>query len=141
MRPYSYEVSLSISHATMEPDSITKALNLEPEDSHRAGDLRRTPKGTLLDGHYEESFWQHSYQVPDNSDFESTLCHIADSLAARLNLFRAITGSGGRAVLSIGLFSDGNIGATITHDLMRSLSELTIDLELDIYAYRESIAS
>jgi Domain of unknown function (DUF4279) len=50
MQLYSHIVDLRIWHPALNPDVVTQTLGLQPHSSWRAGDPRKTPKGTLLEG-------------------------------------------------------------------------------------------
>jgi hypothetical protein len=137
MHPYTYKVSLRISHPTMDPRAITDTLNLQPRTVHRVGELRTTPTGTLLEGRYDRSYWSSPFTPPDDSDVGEFLGRTVESLRQHRSFFRHIRDTGGDVELFIGLFADGvNIGATLAHDLLAALGELGIDLGLDIYDYK-----
>jgi hypothetical protein len=138
VNPYSYKVSLTVLHPVIEPTAITSTLGIQPNDSHRAGDPRRTPTGSPLGGVYDRSFWRHSFSPPDDSDLPAFLHRVAATLQRHREFFRSLRETGGDTELFVGLFSEGtNIGATIAHDLMAVLADLSIDIGLDIYAYND----
>jgi hypothetical protein len=71
MRLYSHILDLRIWHPTLDPDSVTRTLNLQPQTAWRAGEPRRTPKGTLLQGVRSEGYWStnpFSYGWRDSTD-------------------------------------------------------------------------
>jgi hypothetical protein len=47
MAHYSYTVSLRIFHPDMDPEGVTKILNLVPKRMCKAGEQRKTLKGNL----------------------------------------------------------------------------------------------
>ena len=61
MHPYTYKVSLRIFHPTIDPQVITDTLSLQPSTIHKVGERRATPTGTLLDGHYDQSYWSSPF--------------------------------------------------------------------------------
>lgn len=71
MQLYSHILDLRISHPALDPDVITRTLGLEPLHSWRAGEPRKTPKGTLLAGTRSTGFWAanpFSYGWRDSTD-------------------------------------------------------------------------
>jgi hypothetical protein len=50
-------MSLRIRHPHVEPAEVTRVLGIEPQHTWRAGDPRRDPAGTALEGSYRESYW------------------------------------------------------------------------------------
>ena len=57
MQLYSHILDLRISHSTLDPDVVTHTLGIDPQHAWRAGDPRRTPKGTLLAGTRSAGYW------------------------------------------------------------------------------------
>jgi len=55
-----FDVQLFIVHPTIDPTEITMALGLDAKFSHRVGDRRITPEGTLLEGNYPHTRWRYS---------------------------------------------------------------------------------
>jgi hypothetical protein len=71
MQLYSHILNIRIWHPTLDPDLVSRTLGLEPRISWRAGDPRRTPKGTALDGVRSEGYWSSdpfSYGWRDSTD-------------------------------------------------------------------------
>lgn len=71
MQLYSHILDLRIWHPTLDPDNVTRTLGLQPEKAWRAGEPRRTPKGTLLQGVRSEGYWStnpFSYGWRDSTD-------------------------------------------------------------------------
>jgi len=52
----SYSVSLQVWHPDANPESIKAGIGLPASRSWEAGDQRTTPKGTVLNGTYRESY-------------------------------------------------------------------------------------
>jgi hypothetical protein len=138
LNPYSYQVSLTIFHPTVDSETITENLKLRPKTTHRVGDRRQTPAGSSLGGVYDRSYWMHRFAVPDDGAFPRFLRKVAQSLLLHRSFFRHVQETGGDIELFVGWWSDGkNIGETITHDLMRVLGELRINIGLDVYPYAQ----
>lgn len=57
MKLYSHILDLRIWHPTLDPDTVTHTLGIEPQHAWRAGDPRRTPKGTVLGGTRSTGYW------------------------------------------------------------------------------------
>lgn len=57
MQLYSHIVDLRISHPALDPDAVTRTLGIEPQRTWRAGEPRKTPKGTLLKGTRTTGYW------------------------------------------------------------------------------------
>lgn len=57
MQLYSHILDLRISHMALDPDLVTGTLGMEPHYAWRAGDPRKTPKGTQLAGTHAIGYW------------------------------------------------------------------------------------
>src|SRR6185312_5049318 len=57
MSEYEFTVSLRIRHPTIDPDTITAALGIQPQHCWRAGEPRCDPAGAELGGTYRDSYW------------------------------------------------------------------------------------
>jgi hypothetical protein len=138
MYPYKYKVSLRIFHPTIDPQVLTDTLALQPRTTHRVGERRTTPTGTLLEGNYDRSYWHTPFTPRDDSDVGNFLARTVERLRQHGSFFKDIRDTGGAVELFIGLFADGvNIGATLTHDLLAAIGDMGIDLGLDIYDYKK----
>nr|WDE41601.1 hypothetical protein [uncultured bacterium] len=138
MNPYSYNISLRICHPSIDPDEITKILSLAPTRKWLAGENRTTPKGTLLEGYYKESYWCgpfQEYEKYDSVNFELEECidEFTNNFQKHSDFFNEIRSTGGSVELFVGLFIDGNSGIVFPSSLLSSLGGLCVDLSLDIY--------
>ena len=57
MPDYDFCVSLSITHPTIDPSDISKALGLKPTRTKKIGEPIVSIKGKILGGLNKESFW------------------------------------------------------------------------------------
>jgi len=138
--PYSYSVSLRISHPRMDPGALTKSLRLKPSNSWKAGEPRRTPAGEPLKGMNRESFWtarlvQKRYATTPRRSLEASLAAEIKRLQKHRTLFRRIQQSGGRTELFVGIFGENgfNFGGELDADLLGGFTKLGLSLGLDIY--------
>jgi len=138
MYPYKYSVSLRVSHPTVNPDTITQKLGLQPFRKWMAGEARSTPKGTKLKGINRETFW--AAELHRGKSLLSQKMALEDFLAEQLvrlkkveKYFRHIRTTGGRIEFFVGLFCEKNMGAEVPSSLLAAMGKLGIDLSLDIY--------
>jgi hypothetical protein len=121
----------------MDPEVFTERLKMEPQTKWKLGDRRKTPTGTLLEGHYERSYWYSLLsrpEDPDDVDLPGYLDRTLKHLTAHQEFFQEIRITGGKVELFVGVFAGaGNIGATLTHDLMADFGKMGMDLAVDIY--------
>jgi hypothetical protein len=57
MQMYTYVLSLRITHPSIDPEQISRMLGKPADWGWKAGEPRRTPTGTLLQGTRPESYW------------------------------------------------------------------------------------
>jgi hypothetical protein len=138
MYPYRYSVSLRVFHPTMNPDTLTKRLSLQPSRKWMVGEPRSTPKGNKLKGINKGTYW--TAELHKEKSLLSRKVALEDFLAEQLatlkkveNYFRHIRKTGGRIELFVGLFCDKNMGAEFPSSLLATMGKLGINLSLDIY--------
>jgi hypothetical protein len=136
----SFAVSLSITHPSMDPGAISSALALMPSQQTKVGSSRVTPGGVSLKGTYLFSSWGHRFDVRDASDLSECLVPIVERLEAHRLFFQGVVRDGGTIELFCGIFADGNWDESLHHSLLRRLSDLGIDLRLDVYPNHDEIA-
>jgi hypothetical protein len=138
MHPYTYTLSLRIRHPEFAPQMFTDALGRLPKAAWMVGERRTTPKGDLLDGYHDCSYWTSPFTPPDDSDLPAFVNRTVDELKPHDAFFRHIRNTGGSVEFFVGLFAESaNIGMTLPHHLMAELGAMGIDLALDIYDYKD----
>lgn len=133
MHSFKFEISLRITTSNIDPVDISTRLKLIPEFQHKKGEQRKTPKGELLKGVYENSYCCFAYNRVDDEELHSMLDRIVTGLMSHSDLFDKISVNGGHAEFFIGWYSPGNTGDLLNHELLNKLSQLKIDLALDVY--------
>jgi hypothetical protein len=128
-----YRVRLVIHHPNIDPDHITETLGLTPHHSAIAGSVRKTPKGTILPGPHRTSVWSHSYRVERHRHFFSEIAKMIDRLEPHKALLHEIDESGGSICLIADLPGEVNIGSEFPWRDMARLSDLHIDLGIEVY--------
>jgi hypothetical protein len=143
MHPYTYAISLRISHPNIEPLEITNALGLEPVRTWKAGTPRQTPKGTPLEGIYRETYW-YTRLIPggehpsEGTSLEDYLDHFAQQLARHRDFFARVREEGGRVELFIGTYGARNYGFEFSPSLLTAIGVLGLSLSFDVYPYPQN---
>lgn len=133
MNPFKHTVSLRVEHPTVDPDQISAQLGIKPDTKWMAGSERVSPKGNLLDGKHEKSYWSCALESDDRVGLADFLTTFTARLEAHKDFLRWIRSTGGRTEYFVGWFSNGNSGEIFSCDLLGKLSDLCIDLSLDVY--------
>ncbi len=132
---YRYKISLRVWHPSMDPARISATLGLSPSRLWRAGEPRSTPTGRLLKGERAETYWYAQISAGTEADTElgAAISKAIDRLMPNKAFFHQIRAEGGKAEFFIGWFFEGQSGDTFDCDLLGRLSDIKIDLALDIY--------
>jgi hypothetical protein len=136
VNPYRHTLSLRIRHPQMRDDQITASLGLSPKHAWTAGEPRKSPKGTLLEGLRTESYWSSLLGNTATSEvglLEESIESALRSLEPHAQFLAEIIQSGGRAELFIGLFGDRNLGFELSPSMLKICSELGLALAFEIY--------
>src|SRR5262245_11967783 len=92
---FEYCASLIILHRQLDPGVVSQSLQMTPGHAHRAGDGRRAPKGTPLDGVYPTGCWSVELETRDGEDVAEFLSRVADTLKPANEFLRNIVDEGG----------------------------------------------
>jgi hypothetical protein len=140
MTDYTYCVSLSITHPTITPDEITKAINIEPSCTAKFGEQRKSAQGKALDGKNRENYWRFTPHTEnrlsgDDIQLEDYLDLLNKQFAPHQEYFNSLVKSGGYIEYFIGWFEgDHNLITTFSPSLLKSTAELSIAIGIDAYA-------
>lgn len=143
MQNYHFRLSVRVWHPSMEPELITRALNLAPNRQCRVGDPRSTPRGQRLDGLYAETYWYADLDddAPINSNekcLEDAVSEAVSRLQSASGFLQSVRESKGRAELFVGLYGRWNYGLEFSPELLANVAGLGLALSLDIYPNIES---
>lgn len=137
MQLYSYILDLRIWHPKLDPDVVTRTLAIEPHLAWRAGDPRRTPKGTLLGGVRAEGSWcanPFSYGWRESTDalVEDALEELVTYLEPHAPFLQEI-GEGGGVRIWLSSQSSRNYALDLSPCMLGRLASLGATLVHDVY--------
>ncbi len=92
-----------------------------------------TPAGHPLEGIRKETYWYRSLSLSRNAQLSSSIKALLNRLSSRKNFFKKIRAKGGTAEFFVGWFIERNSGDTLGQEVLKGLSNLQIDLALDLY--------
>jgi hypothetical protein len=130
---FRFGIRLLIKHPNIDPDRITKTLQLTPDLSAKMGGVRKNPAGVVLPGLHKHSVWSHSFRVERNRFFFSEAVKLIDRLEPHKALLVEIQNSGGSICLIVDLLGDTNIGDVFSWRDMARLGALRIDLGIEVF--------
>jgi len=133
MNSFRYAVSFRIWHPELDPSEISAKLLLTQDISWAVGDVRRSPKGKVLGGERQETYWSHALPSGPDTGLADCLETFTQRLEPYAEYLKEIRADGGRIEYFIGWFSGPNSGELLSHQLLVKLSALGIDLAFDIY--------
>lgn len=133
------DVELFIVHPTMTPAEITEALGIEAHFAHRVGDLRKTPKGTPLEGQYRDSRWRHSIRHELTYQwFADKITALVNSLAPHKAFLHHLRATGGSAEIVIQFLGDGYLGDRVPLQTLAKMTELQLDFGIECFTVPQS---
>jgi hypothetical protein len=151
--PEAFQLSLRVRHPTLDPAEISRALQIDPEHSFRAGASRGTRAGGAAV--HTESYWLGVLALPEQIlgvTFPGEHAAIAQkqlaaarksltwALALRIvrilsphkELFRRICAEGGTTTLLVTVASDEITSFTLAAEACRVLGDLAIAVEFEL---------
>lgn len=133
MHSFKFELSLRFFSKIIDPCEISTQLGFEPKWLHKIGDPRKTPKGVLLNGIYDESYCSFCFNRYNDEELHEMLERILNGLIQHKDIFDRIRDSGGRSEFFVGWYSPVNTGDIFSYELLNKICALRIDLALDVY--------
>jgi hypothetical protein len=141
-----FGLSLRIRHPSIDPQEISRELQLEPEHSFRAGEPRNSSSGLAATATHAESYWLSALNPfinaspfeglraragqPPGLDTALALC--ATHLARRhAPFFSRVIAEGGQIGLLVEVAPDAVRAFSIAPAVSRTLAELGISLEFE----------
>jgi hypothetical protein len=137
MHPYTFIISLRASHPTADLELVTNLLGRQPNVSWVAGDERKTPKGTLLGGVRENSYWVTRLTEEETGSESYQLEDLLEKYLSEVSVHAKELGdfvqSGGRLEFFVSVYGDRNFGLIFSPGLLSRLGAAHIELQLDVY--------
>ena len=127
----SVDVAFRVWHPTLHADAIAKEIGLASEIGWSVGTLRRTPKGTLLDGTRSDTYCCFPVAVPSRDVMSAIEAFVTTRLANRKRFLRSLVASGGRSQLYVTWGGSSNVGADWHWTCLQSLAELRVNLAVE----------
>ncbi|WP_433995663.1 DUF4279 domain-containing protein [Bradyrhizobium tropiciagri] len=123
----------------MDPADISSALGLVAHNSHRVGDLRKTPKGTPLAGNYRDTRWRHCVECSVTDQwYAAEITRLLDRLEPHRAFFADVKSTGGQACIIIQFFGDGYLSDEIMPSTLARLVELGLGLGIECFTGSQS---
>jgi hypothetical protein len=151
---YPFQLSLRVRHPSIDPASISRELQMEPEHSFRAGEPRDPSRSLAVAPVHVDSYWLATLDLekllvgtPETALVHEITRHtqtIATSLEPALTIltasvlrrhaefFRRIQSEGGEVRLIVAISARKTRGFTLTPHLSRALSELRIPVDFEL---------
>jgi hypothetical protein len=137
MGPQTTNVALRLHHPTRDLLPICAALGLVPRHVWKKGDERQTPNGRNMGGVRDSSYC--SADLGETS--REPLSKMIEAALARLEphqeVLEEVWSTGGRLSFFIGWFLDDDTGDTLDWSILQKMSQLRIELQLNVYVPRE----
>jgi hypothetical protein len=149
-----FQLSLRVRHPSIDPASISKELEIEPEHSFRAGEPRDSSRSLAVAPVHVDSYWLATLDLekllvgtPETALVHEITRHtqtIATSLEPALTIltasilrrhaefFRRIQSEGGEVRLIVAISARKMRGFTLTPQLSKALSELRIPVDFEL---------
>ena len=132
--PRRFDVELFIVHPSLDPADISRALGMKGHSSRRAGDQRKTPKGTLLSGVYPDTRWRHSIRHTVTEQwFASEVEGFVGRLEPHKEFLASVSETGGSATLIIQFLGDGYLADNVPPTTLAKLGELGLSLGIECF--------
>jgi hypothetical protein len=149
---YPFQLSLRVRHPSIDPASISRELQIEPEHSFRAGDPRESARSATATAVHVDSYWLATLDLstlllgtalaPEISPhthamvfsaLDTALTVLTGSVLRRHSaFFHRIQSEGGEVRLIVAVSARKTRGFTLTPQLSKALSDLRIPVDFEL---------
>ena len=126
-----FYVSFTARHPSRDLSRLLASLGVAPRHCWQAGDQRRTPTGTLLEGNYDLSYSSSDLPLPASDDLAEWLKLAVIFLRPVANDLVSFVEGGGSLCFYIGLEKGKFEGVKLSPELMSEMGALRVSLEID----------
>jgi Domain of unknown function (DUF4279) len=141
MGPQRTVLSLHLRHPTRDLSAICAALQLVPRHIWTKGDEHQTPKGTKTGGIRDSSYCSIDLGVTSQEPLSDKIEAALALLKPHRGILRELSSTGGQVSFYIGWFCDEHTGEGLSWQILEEMSDLRIELELNIYVPDERLSS
>ena len=136
-----FTLSLRLWHSTQRADDIIAALQLPPRFYHSVGSDRQTPKGTPLDGIYEETYCCFLLEKKMRGHLDEYLEHWCEYLEKFTEFLNDFLRTNGKLEFYASIFLDGDKGFEIKNILLNRICALGLGLSIEMYRLSDKEAA
>jgi hypothetical protein len=124
-------VAIRITHPEILPEAITQQFGRTPDVERTAGAQRMTPKGMVLPGVNQESYWL--LRGPESEDLPRLIDWANGVIEGAAPFVHELLSSGGRLEYFIGCFVERQLGTSLEPPLIAKCAEFGATLVFDMY--------
>ena len=129
MSDATFSLSFRARHPSTTPPDLSAHVRLPLEIHWKAGDRKRTPTGTEVQGFRHESYWCFGMQ-PRENDLGASVGQLLTDLTEDRGFFDKFVDSGGKLEVYV-TYGPEQPGELVAADLMRQLASRNVDLAID----------
>lgn len=146
MSEYEFTVSLRIRHPTIDPETISATLGVQPQHTWRAGEPRCDPTGAELGGPHHDSYWMGRLmdepQLSSNSvSVERVILKTLSQLRRAQSFLEQLNAEGGVAELLVSLYARDDFRLELPSDSLILLGRMRLAVALDVHPHSPLKAS
>jgi hypothetical protein len=122
------DISLRVHHPEADLESVADVLKISPSFIWRRGD--RAAHGS---GIRDASYCSIQLMKIESGDLSSIAQEAMQRIQPAKNVIEEIARTGGKALLAIGWFCDGDAGAALPAGLLSEIADMKLGLDLYLY--------
>ena len=140
MSEYEFTVSLRIRHPTIDPQTISDTLGIQPLHTWRAGRPRCDPAGAEIGGAHHDSYWmarlmENPQLSSDGVSVERVIVTTLSQLRRAQTFLEQLHAEGGLAALLVSLYARADFRLELPADSLTLLGRMHMAVVLDVHPH------
>lgn len=140
MSEYEFTVSLRIRHPTIDPQTISDTLGIQPLHTWRAGRPRCDLAGAEIGGAHHDSYWmarlmENPQLSSDGVSVERVIVTTLSQLRRAQTFLEQLHAEGGLAALLVSLYARADFRLELPADSLTLLGRMHMAVVLDVHPH------
>lgn len=131
---FSIALTCLISHRDLDPETVSRQLELVPYISQRKGADVVTPKGRSSGDTYKEGKWGYEVEVANIDVLEGEVARLIGHLSSSRRFLQDITNTGGKVRVFVSFSRPGAFALELGPRVLEDIAAMGVTLGVEVFS-------